>query len=83
MPADAGQGCTLQQIIEQRLFTRVLIFGKQVLGRTRRDADDANVIASARILRTCPSGTGEKCRRKTRYGQNCINHWCAVRARKA
>jgi DNA polymerase III psi subunit len=102
-PAETGQGCTLQQIIEQRLFTRVLIFGKQAGARAPRLASDlgnelagelvsnragdadANVIASARILRTLSIGELEKSAgaKRALWSELCLNHWCAVRARKA
>jgi hypothetical protein len=101
--AETGQGYTLQQIIEQRLFTRVLIFGKQADARAPRLASDlgnelagevaskqagdadANVIASARILRTLSIGELEKSAgaKRALWAELCLNHWCAVRARKA
>jgi hypothetical protein len=101
-PAETGQGCTLQQIIEQRLFTRVLIFGKQAGARAPRLASDpgnelagelvgnragdadANVIASARVLRTLSIGELEKSAdaKRALWSELCHNHWCAVRASK-
>jgi DNA polymerase III psi subunit len=103
MPAQTGQGLTLQQIIEQRLFTRVLIFGNKAATRAPRLASDpdnelagepaskcaadvdANVIASARIIRTLSIGELEKSAgaKRALWSELCLNHWCAVRARKA
>jgi hypothetical protein len=40
MPAETGRALTLQQIIEQRLFTRVLIFGQKAGADASRAASD-------------------------------------------
>jgi len=98
IPADPGRGLTLQQIIEQRLFTRVLIFGQQAgagTGNSGGDAageristcdgdTDAKVIASARILRTVSIAELEKSAgaKRALWAELCLNDWCAVRARK-
>jgi DNA polymerase III psi subunit len=90
-PAETGPGLTLQQIIERRLFTRVLIFGNQggerdsELASYRAGEVDANIIASARILRTRSIAELEQSAgaKRALWSELCVNDWCAVRAGKA
>ena len=91
MPADMGPGLSLHQAIQQRLFTRVLVFGKQ-LGNLATDTAgefsgqaNAEVIASARILYTTsiPELEGSPAAKKALWSELCANNWCAARARNA
>jgi len=81
--AEAGHGISLQQAIEQRLFTRVLVFGKQ-LGEFV-SGPGAQVIASARILRTksITELAGSATAKRTLWSELCASEWCAQRAGKA
>ena len=87
VPAAVGPGISLQQAIEQRLFTRVLVFGRE-LGEFVSEfvsGSDARVIASARIL--CTSSitelAGSPVAKRTLWSELCANDWCAGRAGKA
>ena len=87
VPAEAEPGISLQQAIEQRLFTRVLVFGQELGGFVSELASgsDAQVIASARILRTrsITELAGSPVAKRTLWSELCANEWCAGRAGKA
>jgi hypothetical protein len=82
MAEEAGQGISLGQAIEQRLFTRVLVFGPQLEEFVSGAA--AQVIASARILRTRPITEliASAAAKRTLWSELGANHWCAERARE-
>jgi hypothetical protein len=87
MPAEKGQGISLRQAIEQRLFTRVLVFGKQLEGIAGELPAEAktSVIASARIVRTNSfSELAESSAAKRALWLELRSvDWCAARARNS
>ncbi len=85
--AEAEPGISLQQAIEQRLFTRVLVFGQELGQFVSEFASgaDARVIASARILytRSITELAGSPAAKRALWSELCANDWCAGRAGKA
>ncbi len=86
-PADSRQGVSLQQAIEQRLFTRLLVFGQELGGFVSEfvSGSSAQVIASARILRASSMAelAGSATAKQRLWSELCANGWCAERARNA
>jgi len=87
VPEEAEPGISLQQAIEQRLFTRVLVFGPELGGFVSEfvSGSDAHVIASARILctRSITELAGSPVAKRTLWSELCANEWCTGRAGKA
>jgi len=86
VPAEAGRGISLQQAIEQRLFTRVLVFGQALEAFVSEfvSGSDAHIIASARIL--CTASIAElacsAAAKRALWSELCAHDWCAGRAGK-
>ena len=80
-PGDSAAGVPLEQAIAERLITRVVIFGNDLLESGIDPVD--RVLGSARLLRVAaiPELAGKASARKALWAELCTNHWCAPRSR--
>ena len=81
-PADFATGLSLEQAITERLFTRVVIFGREMPGSGNDPA--ARVLCSARLLRveSIPELTGKASARRNLWSELSTSNWCTPRSRK-
>jgi len=80
---DTSAALSLEQAIEERLFTRVVVFGNQVAGLS--GAKEARVIFSARVIcaESIPVLVKNHQARKALWLELSTGQWCAGRANKS
>lgn len=82
-PADSGAGVPLEQAIAERLFTRVLVFGRALAGAGIDPAAPVLVLGSARLLLvpSLPELEQKATARRALWAELSVNNWCGPRSR--